>query len=220
MRYKNPIEMVRGTHYGNNFFITYSRKLSRVVKLFSNLEYYNFLMAEMDPEIIEFCEQFDEIRFPIQQTEVTFIPDMITEDIRGRLRVKEVKYEAELTGQSDSAKRSQRQIKAESSWCREMGYGFDLVTEQELMQGFLIPNLHNLAARVRKYYSPDSSNERLLRRLYDSRTELTLYDIVSSNRLPSGHELDALADLQYQGIIEMDLVSHPINGNTRIRLIK
>ena len=212
--------MVRGTHYGNNFFITYSRKLSRVVKLFSNLEYYNFLMAEMDPEIIEFCEQFDEIRFPIQQTEVTFIPDMITEDIRGRLRVKEVKYEAELTGQSDSAKRSQRQIKAESSWCREMGYGFDLVTEQELMQGFLIPNLHNLAARVRKYYSPDSSNERLLRRLYDSRTELTLYDIVSSNRLPSGHELDALADLQYQGIIEMDLVSHPINGNTRIRLIK
>lgn len=220
MRYKNPIEMVRGTHYGNNFFITYSRKLSRVVKLFSNLEYYNFLMAEMDPEIIEFCEQFDEIRFPIQQTEVTFIPDMITEDIRGRLRVKEVKYEAELTGQSDSAKRSQRQIKAESSWCREMGYGFDLVTEQELMQGFLIPNLHNLAARVRKYYSPDSSTERLLRRLYDSRTELTLYDIVSSNRLPSGHELDALADLQYQGIIEMDLVSHPINGNTRIRLIK
>ena len=168
MRYKNPIEMVRGTHYGNNFFITYSRKLSRVVKLFSNLEYYNFLMVEMDPEIVEFCEQFDEIRFPVQQTEVTFIPDMITEDIRGRLRVKEVKYEAELTGQSDSAKRSQRQIKAESGWCREMGYGFDLVTEQELMQGFLIPNLHNLAARVRKYYSPDSSNERLLRRLYDS----------------------------------------------------
>ncbi len=43
--------------YGNNRMIVYSPKLQRQVTLYSNLEYYCYLMLEFDSEIINFCEQ-------------------------------------------------------------------------------------------------------------------------------------------------------------------
>ena len=57
MKFTTPIEMPRGTHYGSNYFIVYSHKIKRNVKLYSNLEYYNFLTLETDPNVEYFCEQ-------------------------------------------------------------------------------------------------------------------------------------------------------------------
>ena len=57
MNFNTPIDMPRATHYGNNYYVTYSSKLKRNVHLFSNLEYYNFLDLECDPNVVKFCEQ-------------------------------------------------------------------------------------------------------------------------------------------------------------------
>lgn len=46
-KYK-PLEMPRGTAYGNNYNNTYSVKLQRNVILYSQLEYHNFLALEMN----------------------------------------------------------------------------------------------------------------------------------------------------------------------------
>ena len=48
MKFTTPIEMPRGTHYGSNYFIVYSHEIKRNVKLYSNLEYYNFLSRAND----------------------------------------------------------------------------------------------------------------------------------------------------------------------------
>ena len=219
MKYKKPIEMPRGTHYGNNYFIVYSRKEKRCVKLFSNIEYYNFLKIEMDPDIVALCEQFDEIRFPVDGEEITFIPDMITEDVQGRLTVVEVKTSADLSGQGENAKRTQRQIKAESAWCQAMGYAFEVRTEDDyLSQKYLMPNLHHLAERIRRYYSNDNSSERYIRRLFDGAKELTVADIIDSCKMPSGYELDALAELYYLGVVNMELRKLPLCGRTKVKL--
>ena len=43
--------------YGNNRYIVYSPKLGREVILYSNLEYYCFLLLEFDSEVSFYCEQ-------------------------------------------------------------------------------------------------------------------------------------------------------------------
>ena len=52
-----PIEMPRCRKYGNNYYITYSKKLNRNITLYSQLEYHNFLTIEMNPHVMDFCEQ-------------------------------------------------------------------------------------------------------------------------------------------------------------------
>ena len=57
MFFSMPVEMPRATHYGNNYFAVYSNKIHRVCHFYSNLEYYNFLSLEINPEVKKFCEQ-------------------------------------------------------------------------------------------------------------------------------------------------------------------
>ena len=57
MNFSKPIDMPRGTHYGNNYYLVYSKKIHRTCRFYSNLEYYNFLSLEINPKIEKFCEQ-------------------------------------------------------------------------------------------------------------------------------------------------------------------
>ena len=79
MKFTTPIEMPRGTHYGSNYFIVYSHKIKRNVKLYSNLEYYNFLTLETDPNVEYFCEQPHEISVCIDNKLGKAIFDMFVE---------------------------------------------------------------------------------------------------------------------------------------------
>lgn len=52
-----PINMKRSTKFGSNYWEVSSPKLKRIVRLFSDLEYKNWILIEMNPQIISFCEQ-------------------------------------------------------------------------------------------------------------------------------------------------------------------
>ena len=58
-QYQSPIKMPRGSHYGSDYWISYSYKLKRKVRLFSMLEYSNFIELEMNSEVEFFCREFD-----------------------------------------------------------------------------------------------------------------------------------------------------------------
>lgn len=75
-KYTNPINMTRGTHYGSNYWEVYSKKINRKVKLFSNLEYENFLSLELNPEIEYFCEQPLEVEIFLDGNKKKTIFDM------------------------------------------------------------------------------------------------------------------------------------------------
>ena len=56
--------MPRGTHYGSDYWIIYSKKLQRQVHLYSMLEHANFIVLEMDSHVEYFCErEFDTLKF-------------------------------------------------------------------------------------------------------------------------------------------------------------
>lgn len=65
-KFNEPIKMSRSTHYGNNYWEVYSKKIGRSIKCFSNLEYENFLTLEMNPDVEYFCEQPLEIEIIIE----------------------------------------------------------------------------------------------------------------------------------------------------------
>ena len=65
MYFDKPIKMPRGTHYGSNYWEVYSKKMGRKACFFSNLEYHNFLTLEMNPDVIQMCEQPLEIEIMV-----------------------------------------------------------------------------------------------------------------------------------------------------------
>ena len=46
MNFSKPIDMPISTHYGNNYYTVYSKKLHRICQFYSNLEYFNFLSLD------------------------------------------------------------------------------------------------------------------------------------------------------------------------------
>lgn len=51
------INMKRSTKFGSNYWEVSSPKVERIVRLFSDLEYKNWILIEMNPKIISFGEQ-------------------------------------------------------------------------------------------------------------------------------------------------------------------
>jgi hypothetical protein len=87
-----PIPIKRSSKYGNNYWVSYSSKLGRNVRLFSDLEYDHWLLIETDPFIVSFCEQPLCIRQEMETDFVESIFDMWTIDVNGTETFIEVKY--------------------------------------------------------------------------------------------------------------------------------
>lgn len=218
MKFTTPIEMSRGTHYGSNYFIVYSHKIKRNVKLYSNLEYYNFLTLETNPNVEYFCEQPQEITISIDNKLCKAVFDMYVVYKDGREEFQEVKYKCELTGENDSARRSQEQIRREQQWCEMNNLKFVVRTEEEIIKGrFHMQNLNVIAARVRKYVPIEGSyyDPMLLKVL--SKTNLTIGELIKKKLLPIGHELDHLCHLYSAGVIDMDVSNRVIDYKMEVR---
>lgn len=220
MKY-TPIEMPRGTHYGNNYYEVYSSKVKRIVKLFSNLEYYNFLSLEMNPDVRSFCEQ--PLRVPITMEGETrnVIFDMYVEYVDGSSEFQEVKYESELNGEDEKSKRSREQIRREKIWCVENGHEFSVRTEKEIISGrSTTANLNVMAARVRRYTPLDDYYDRRIEKALADEKYLQFGEIKERELLPEGEELEHLCYLYAKGIVTFDIDNRPISDQTKIRLKK
>jgi len=82
--------------YGNNRWKTHSIKMNRIICLFINLEYDNWLLTECNPKIKSFCEQPFEIKLPYNSQIRTSIPDMWILYENGDEEIVEVKYKIDL----------------------------------------------------------------------------------------------------------------------------
>lgn len=93
--YSTPISMPRGTHYGSDYWIIYSKKLQRQVHLYSMLEHANFIVLEMDSHVEYFCEQ------PLKITDYNASKQQSVFDFwvyftNGTYEFQEIKYSSEL----------------------------------------------------------------------------------------------------------------------------
>ncbi len=220
MNFDKPIYMTRATHYGNNYYEVYSKKLNRIVRMFSSLEYANFLTLEMNPSVIKFCEQPLEIQIMLEGKPKKAIFDFWVLYNNMREEMQEVKYSQELNGNDEKSLRSNEQIRREKIWCEEHEICHVIRTDEDIYSGrFFIKNLEYLAAKSRRYIPVEDNFYRsLVIDTLKSKKKLTISDMVKFELLPIEHEIDYISYLYYKGVITMDIATKPIDGNMEIAL--
>lgn len=220
MKFTTPISMPRNTHYGNNYFAVYSNKVKRVCHFYSNLEYYNFLSLEINPEVDTFCEQPLKIEI-IQDNEIKHaIFDMWVKYRDGREELQEVKYSAELDGTDEKSIRSQEQIRKEKQWCISNNLDFVIRTEKTIPKGrFFLNNANIMSAHLRRYIPTEDKyyNPRIINALEKNNT-LTIAELITNELLPLNNEISHLCYMYEKGLINMNIESRPLDNKTEVFL--
>lgn len=161
--------MPRGSKYGSDYFVAYSYKLRRTIKLYSNLEFKNWLTLEMNPVVATFCEQPYKAEMLVEGKKKHTIFDMWVQYKDGREEFQEIKYSSYLTGNDKYSIRSQEQIKLQEKWCKLSKMPYVVRTEKDIEIGPLyIENLLHLTARIKRY------NQALARSYYKNIQEYLL----------------------------------------------
>src|SRR5690349_10312224 len=87
----NPIPVKRSSKYCSNYWETYSPKLKRNIRLFSDLEYDHWVLVETNPDVKCYCEQPFEFRCIYNGEAVKSIPDMWIQYNSGEEHFAEIK---------------------------------------------------------------------------------------------------------------------------------
>ena len=219
-KYTKPIQMPRGTHYGNNYWVFYSRKLGRRVTAFSNLEYENLITLEMDHRVIHYCEQpcEQEVIIDGKKNKTIFDGDVVEED--GREELQEVKYAEELEADTQQGQRSREQINRQKYWCLQNDIDYLVRTDKEIEVGpYTSRNLTYLNSRSRRVSTDVSFNKAFRQILADNGNTLTIGRLYLSGIVSKNNGLSYIADLYYQGIIRfVDIDNAPITNSTEVVL--
>lgn len=212
-----PIEEPRSKYFGKNYLAVYSRKLDRVVHFFSILEYYNFLMLEMNHEVITFCEKPKQIEVLIDGKWKNVIFDMWVKYSNGAEEMQEIMYERSKV--NDLGKLPESVIRKQN-WCSESSISFRIITEKEILSNRLfICNLERLAAKNRRYIPAGTEQylSILSKELQRFKTR-TIKELIKKQLLPPYEEYDYLAYLYYKGIINMNLEKRLLDYETEVWL--
>ena len=215
--YKTPIEMSRGSHFGSDYWVSYSKKLNRRVKCFSLLEYANFLALEMNPNVEYFCEQpvkIELIDFPGKSS----IIDFWVLYRNGSSVYQEIKYTKDL--ESENNERVIKQIAFQKEWCKRNNQQYEICTEKEL----LIPNVFNNLNQLHFWnVNTDQLSDMdlsLIKCLKENNNKLTIKELNLHLNYSLRTLYETIADQIYKGYITIDFASRPIDFNTEVSLCK
>ncbi len=204
----SPLPIKRSSKYGCNYWETYSTKLSRNVRLFSDLEYDHWVLVETDPFVKMFCEQPIELKYVFKGKVFKSIPDMWILYKDDKEIFVEVKYSKDLEPQSIKFDNTNKQINVQNFWCGAKNIESTVKTEKEIRANPIL--LSNL-----KMLIPYSKNGEILNDNITCKKILNYIKIFSkiTVRLIEEHlpEIqpsilkEFLCCMLYQGIIQGDL---------------
>lgn len=206
-------------HYGNNRWFTFSPKLQRAVRLYSDLEYDNWVLVETNPLVFSFCEQPLRIRTGINGQLIESIPDMWIKWRNGQESFVEVKYSHQLEPEHPKADaRSILQIQCQRQWCQEAGYNHKVYTEKEIRQNLIyLSNMKRLLPYLLRHLnSVETDNYILLRHIQHEPTRLS--QLFSKISLPQVRIVEALTRLFLEGLIKANFGEQPIGDKTEVWL--
>lgn len=220
MNFDKPIEIPRKDHFGNNYYEVYSKRLKRIVRVFSSLRYANFITLEMNPSVEKFCERPLELEIMVEGQMQKTIFDFWVKYKDESEEMQEIQYKDEQNENNDNSIRSQELIRRKKKWCEDNNINFVLRTDEDIYSGrFYIRNLEYLSAKSRRYIPLDDNYYRplLLNSLKENK-KISISDMIKFEILPSGHELDYISYLYYEGVIAMDISTRPIDGKMEVAL--
>ena len=210
-KFEKPIEMPRGSHYGSNYWIMYSRKLNRNVKAYSNLEHENHLTLEMDPEVEYYCEQPLRTEVYIDSKKHTTVFDVWVLYKDGREEFQEVKYTSDLD-------KSQSQIAVQKAWCDQSGFSYTVRTEQDIEKGEMyIRNLDMLYGKVRRGVGIDPKMLIPIIERINEMGQPTIGQLSMTGMFSKGQTVNFLAYLYSKGLISFSNIdSEPVTNTTEV----
>jgi len=132
-----PINIKRNTWYGSNYWESYSNKVGRIVRFFSELEYEHWILLEANPKVKTFCEQPLRIKCLYEGEKVESIFDMWVYYHDGYEEFLEVKYSKELDPNNPKAKRSIRQTTIQKYWCKENDKNYRIIKDSEVRSNMI-----------------------------------------------------------------------------------
>jgi hypothetical protein len=222
MYFNKPIKMPRGSHYGSNYWEVFSKKMGRKACFFSNLEYHNFLTLEMDPNVVQMCEQPVEIEIMIDGKNEKSILDYWLKYADGSEEIQEVKSVESLKEDSEDYARTKAQIHKQKLWCEENDIRYTVRSEAEIYTGeYLVENCAYMASRVRRYKLPAETwtYEKVLIEYLEERKKADIRMLIESGRLPLGNEMNFLCYMHYKGAIRMEIDNRPLDYRTEVALV-
>ena len=214
-----PIDIPRNKCYGNNYYETYSIRLKRNVRLYSELEYKNFLTVEMNPKVIEYCEQPLKIEIEIDGILESSIFDMWVHYRDGTEEMQEVKYMSDIDPINEYTKRARRQVQKQEQWCRANNYKYSIISEKEIEKGtYYINNLRYLYGLIKRIDIPlyRHYTKMLQEKMIFNRIKVN--DILNDNIIKKELIFPTIALGIYEGKIQADINNRVINYETEIWL--
>lgn len=219
MIYK-PLPIKRSTRYGNNYWEDYSIKMSREVRMFSDLEYDNWILIETDNQVESFCEQPLRIRVEWEGSIMESILDMWIRRRDGSECFIEVKYSSELDpSHKNFSERSYKQTKAQQKWCQENGFQYEIRTEKVIRGNTMyLNNLKTILPYVKqRVKTVETDCYKVLKRI--NREWITVKTI--EKQLPEMSKqriIEVICRMIYDGTIESNIYFQPFDFNTEVRL--
>jgi len=203
-----------GTKYGNNRWEVYSPKIKRRVSLFSDLEYYNWLENEMNPDIIDFCEQPTKIlnsTYSSLSKKYT-IPDLIVENSDHRMTLIEVKHKTELDDE-----RVKQQILLQKQWAKDHDMNFKIFTEDILKNRYYL-SIWKQIIQVIASPKPEYLSVNINNIISNSKLEIpiTIKTILDNNNEDQSAIINAIYHLIYEGRIGIPKLTDRFSMNTEV----
>lgn len=216
-----PIEMPVGSKYGNDYFVVNSYKLGRVVKLYSKLEFKNWLTLELNPEVLTFCEQPFRAEMLINGKVKETVFDMWVSYKNGCEEFQEVKYSDELTNpQNNSYTRCTEQIDFQRKWCKFNKMPYTVRNEDDIEHGrYHIENLKHISSCIKRYdhnYAK-SYYERICIALNQESITLENLYYNMAHQLYFNEFLSVISFAYYDGLISLELINNPLGMNTEVK---
>jgi hypothetical protein len=212
-----PVPIKRSTKYGSNYWEGYSPKAKRLVRFFSDLEYDHWVLIEMNPDIIDFCEQPMRIKLQFDGKMTESIIDMWLKYRNGQEYFIEVKYMKDLDEKNPKSARSLKQIEVQKRWCIENGHYHKVQTEQDIRHNTI--KLENMRQMIPYIRNITISNELDCTRILNAieSGNKTICDIESSlMSLTENRVRESIYWLLFKGKICADVDKFPLSRKTEV----
>ena len=216
-----PIEMPVGNKYGSDYFITKSYKVRRIIKLYSNLEFKNWLTLELNPEVLTFCEQPYKAEMLVNGKNKETVFDMWVSYKDGLDEFQEVKYLNQLTDpQNKDYKRCIEQVNFQKKWCKANDIHYIVRNEIDIEKGeFYMENLLHMSSCIKNYdHAYAKSYYDKIQSLISKKTytlEKLHYDLASL--LYFDEFLSVISFAYYDGILSLNLIDYPLDLNSVVK---
>lgn len=212
-----PIDIRRSSHYGSNYWETYSPKLKRIVKAFSDLEYDNYVLVETNPKIKSFCEQPIRIKCFWEGNLVESIFDMWIKWDDEKEEFIEVKYLSELDPVNPKSDRSIRQTNVQRRWCADHRHNYRIQTEREIRDNSIfLANMKVVLSYVKKRLMPIETDIMNICKIIQQK-KYTIGEII--NIIPELDEeriFESISWMIYQGKIFSNVEKIPLSVKTEV----